>query len=583
MCGIFTAIYKNKDKLNLDFCNSSTDQLKKRGPDWSFSKTIGKIFFGQTVLSMSGKKQKSIQDHISNSQRFMILFNGEIYNFRFLREKYSLKIDKNSSDTKVLVNLFDRLPIKQIINELDGMYAFVLYDNLKNKIYFSRDIQGEKSLYFYEDNEKILISSEISTFLNSNCNVKIDKEGLQNYLNSRHYLQLRRSSYSKIKNILPGETIEINLKTFDKKTLFRKDMSEYVCEKSYFNNKTKTLEELAYELETLLIKNLVQMSPEKRKYCSILSGGVDSTLISKLLENNSNPSFFLTLNHVGKDKISNQINRFKKFFKNEIKIVNVNLENYYSKLKSSIRVCSSPIASHDFPGKLILAEEAKKRKCKAIFGGDGADEIFGGYKTYLQKINNFKINNSDYSMYKKNELKFSKINNKDFKIQLSKYWNKCLKAYCFLDKDEKNRQAMMLSDAALQLSSVGLRGNDLMFMNHSVEPRSIFLRRDILKFALNLPIEFKVNFEKNDNLNTKIILKKIFLKYFPKKLLFKKQGFSGFPNETLKFLTKPKNFLINKFIIPKKKINKFSDLDNTTKWKILNYEHFYKEEFSRIN
>ena len=88
MCGIFTAIYKNKDKLNLDFCNSSIDQLKKRGPDWSFSKTIGKIFFGQTVLSMSGKKQKSIQDHISNSQRFMILFNGEIYNFRFLREKY---------------------------------------------------------------------------------------------------------------------------------------------------------------------------------------------------------------------------------------------------------------------------------------------------------------------------------------------------------------------------------------------------------------------------------------------------------------------------------------------------------------
>lgn len=577
MCGIFTAIYKNKDKFNLSLCNNLLEQLKKRGPDWSFQKSNKAVFFGQTVLSMSGKKEKKLTDHFSNSGRYLLLFNGEIYNYARLRKKYLPNLDSTCSDTKVLVNLFDKLNFKQIIENLDGMYAFVLYDKFKNKIYFSRDTQGEKSLYLYEDEEKFLISSESSIFFNSNCNTKIDKIGLQNYLNSRHYLQFRETSFKKIKNILPGETIEINLKTHTKKTILRKDMCAYIDEKTFNDNKKKTAEELADELESLLIKNLKEMLPVNRKYCSIISGGVDSTLVSKLLEENGDPSFFLTLNHVGKDKVSNQVGRFDDFFKKKINIINVNLENYYSKLKSSIQICSSPISSHDFPGKLILAEEAKKMGCKAIFGGDGADEIFGGYKTYSQKITQFDKNNSEYSMYKKNKFKFLNNKNKSFETDLHNFWKKCLKTYHFLDKDEKNRQAMMLMDTSVQLSSVGLRGNDLMFMNHAIEPRSIFLRSDILKFAFNLPIEFKIDNKKKSSLKSKIILKHVYLKYFPKRLLFNKQGFSGFPNETLNFLNEPKNFNINKLFIKKKNGLKLSELDQSTKWKMINLEHFYKE------
>ena len=114
----------------------------------------------------------------------------------------------------------------------------------------------------------------------------------------------------------------------------------------------------------------------------------------------------------------------------------------------------------------------------------------------------------------------------------------------------------MLNDSSIQLSSVGLRGCDLMFMNYSVESRSLFLRKDIIKFALNLPLKFKIDLNRRNSIGTKILLKRLFIKYFSKELLFPKQGFAGFPNETKKKLGKFKKFKILKILKKnKKKIN----------------------------
>ncbi len=576
MCGIYTEVFKSRE-INFTKCLSILDGLKKRGPDWSFYKAINNIFFGQTVLSMAGERKKNISNHISKSGRFFLLFNGEIYNYKFLERKYSLNLKKNFSDTQVLVNLFDKKDVKKIIDELDGMYAFIIYDKIKKRIFFSRDAQGEKTLYFYEDDEKFAISSEASSFINNGFNQQVDKLSLQSYLNSRHFLQLRSTCFKKIKNILPGETIELNLSNFKKKIINSKDISEYISEKTYLENKKKTVEELTAELEILLKKNLKEMIPEGRKYCSILSGGIDSTLVSKILENVSKPEFFISLNHLGKDKISNQVNKFQKFFKNDIKLINVTLENYYHNLKDSLKICSSPINSHDFPGKLIMAREVKNKGCKAIFGGDGADELFGGYSTYFSHIKNYKFNNSEYSRFIKNKIKLSKKGELYFKNKLESLWDNYAKAYQFLDKDEMSRQTMMLLDTALQLSSVGMRGTDLMFMSSAIEPRSVFLRKDIIKFALNLPLKFKIDLTGKKKIRSKILLKKLFIKYFPKELIFKKQGFSGFPNETKKFLGKPEDFSINQILKPKNILKNFNNLKKTDQWKLVNLEHFYRE------
>tara|TARA_B110000091_G_C13445709_1_gene321914 strand:- start:157 stop:588 length:432 start_codon:yes stop_codon:yes gene_type:complete len=129
-------------------------------------------------------------------------------------------------------------------------------------------------------------------------------------------------------------------------------------------------------------------------------------------------------------------------------------------------------------------------------------------------------------------------------------------------------------DSTIQLSSNGLRGADLMAMLHSVEARSVFLRRDIVKFALNLPLKFKIDLKSNNLLNTKILLKKVFLKHFSKKLIVKKQGFAGFPNESSQYLGDKNDYLLKKIFNIKNYKKKIANLDRATEWKLINTEMY---------
>ena len=574
MCGIFLAIPKANYKLNMQACNKALSYLKKRGPDWHFQKIINQKYFGQTVLSMTGSKNFKIENHMSKDKRFLILFNGEIYNYQELAKKYNYHSQKNPSDTQILVNNFNPKNIKNFFNKLDGMFAIILYDALNDKVIVARDLQGEKTLNMYEDNNLIIISSEINAIKTYVENLKLNYSWLQTYFNTRHFLQFDNSIYDNIKIIQPGEIFEID-RNCKIKTLHNLEIYDLVSEKIYNSNLKRKEVDLIEELEFIIRKNIKDMVPHERSYCSILSGGIDSTLVSYYLSEISKPKKYLSLNHLGKDKISNNIFRFQKYFNSEIVSLRINQKDYYKSLLKSLKICSSPINSHDFPGKLILANYAKKIKTKAIFGGDGADELFGGYETYRQNIKDPNLNYSDYTRYINNNIKISKDKN-IFKKKLKYNWEKSLNSYYFIkDLKIKNRLSMMLNDSSIQLASVGLRGCDLMFMNHSIESRSLFLRKDIIKFALNLPLKFKLDLNTKSKLKSKVILKKIFLKYFPKNLLYKKQGFAGFPNETRKNLGKIENFKLNKYILSNKQ-NPFNRLNREIQWKIYNLEHFLR-------
>ena len=106
MCGIFVAINKQEKKINIDKCKKSLNELKRRGPDWSFYKVINNIFFGQTVLSMTGENKQDINNHFSKSKNFFVTFNGEIYNYKDLASQNNFS-DK-LPDTKIFVDLFDK-------------------------------------------------------------------------------------------------------------------------------------------------------------------------------------------------------------------------------------------------------------------------------------------------------------------------------------------------------------------------------------------------------------------------------------------------------------------------------------------
>ena len=161
MCGIFICINKKK-KLNIEKCHRAFSNLIWRGTDHSFHKIFkDKIFFGQTILSINGKNDKiSIENSsISSSKRFHISYNGEIYNYKEIQQSFNFK--RSNNDTKTIIDLHDHLEFSKIPEHFDGMFAYVIYDKLKKLIHIVRDPQGEKCLYKYEDNNAVIISSQI--------------------------------------------------------------------------------------------------------------------------------------------------------------------------------------------------------------------------------------------------------------------------------------------------------------------------------------------------------------------------------------------------------------------------------------
>ena len=580
MCGILLIINKKNKNLDRQKCISSLEKISHRGPDYKLQHfPKNHIFFGQVVLSLTGMIKKNYKYFYSKAKKYHIIFNGEIYNYKSINEKFKLlNQTKNTTDTEVLVNFFENFSVEFVNKNLDGMYAYILHDLKNNKIFFSRDPQGEKILYYYSDENHLIISSEIIAITNYIEKIKLDKNILKTYFFSRHFISFDRTIYKKIKILEPGHTKSIDLKNYKIKNYQTFDIFNYIQPSKYNYFQTLNEEEIVSELDNLMKYNLHEMIPD-RNYISIVSGGIDSTLISKYLTLFKKPKSLIFLNHKGKDPISNKINLFNNYFDRIDKIM-VDKKIYFKNYLKALDICKSPIFSHDFVGKLMLAEITKTKNTKCIFGGDGADELFGGYSTYNQKIKNLMNNYSNYS-----RILFPRSFKKDsaysyFKKKLDYKWDKCLKAYYFIkNKMERNKAAMMLMDLSVQLSCVGLRGADLMGMSCGVEMRSPFLRKQILEFGLSLPLKYKLD-DENSIFSNKKVLKKLFLKYFSKKHILPKQGFAGFPNETYQFLESKDKFIVFDFLSIDKKLA-INDMKNREfAWKIYNTEFFLRKFFN---
>tara|TARA_Y100000590_G_scaffold15116_1_gene18167 strand:+ start:9950 stop:11695 length:1746 start_codon:yes stop_codon:yes gene_type:complete len=577
MCGIFCVI-KKRGNLNTDKCIKTLSRLNHRGPDWSFYKIINKnVFMGQTVLSMTGKEKKNTNLNFSRNGNYFILFNGEIYNYSQINKVYlKKKIFGEYSDTQILVNLFEEKSIADVNKILDGMYAYIVYDKANNKIFASRDPQGEKILYYYESKNEIIFSSEINSIIFYLNKYEIDFDILKSYFLTRHFTLINKTIFKNIKILEPGSAIKINLNSFKIDHNEILNLVNLVNENEYKSLNKLGEKDLVENLDFLLKKNIREMIPKKRLFGSIFSGGIDSSLVSKYLSLYSNPLEYIFINHIGKDYHTRHIKKFSDILGTKITIKNVNIQEYYDYLKKGLLINNSPINSHSWVGQLIISKRIKSLKGKAVFGGEGADELFGGYETYRQKIENFRNNNSDYTKILKYKIFKNNSYCNFFKKHLDKKWLLAKKRYEFLNKDENYRAAMMLMDVTFQMSSNGLRGADLMGMAHSVEGRSLFFRRDILKFALNLPIRHKISLNNKKQIKTKILLKKVFLKYYPKSLILKKQGFAGFPNEMQKYLGNFTKYTVRKFFI-KKKFDKLYKIDRAINWKFINTELFLKK------
>ena len=578
MCGIFAVINKKNNKFEVSKCIIALKALNHRGPDdQSFIIEKNKYFFGQTLLSITGKFSKnSIDKQVSQNKDYLILFNGQIYNYIELYKDYLNYTGVNLSsvtDTEILVNLHEVLEKKDIPKKLSGMYAYLVYDKKNNQITISRDIQGEKSLYIFEDENEILISSEINPIVKYRKKLILRNDILSNYFKTRHFMINNETVFKDIRQLESGTVETLDLNNYQWNRLSKRSLSEFVDPQRYFENEKRSVNSLTDELEEILIRSVKEMTPKNYSYSSIFSGGIDSSLISKYLLDHSNLENFVAVNHIGKDKISSDLEGFKKQLGIDIDVISIDENEYSSRIAGCQLACGSPLMSHSFVAQSIQCEKISTKGHKVIFGGEGGDELFAGYDTYLQDLNQeFEISPSKYTGFFESKL-FPKLENDYYKLELQNFWKNSLKAFSHInDISEKNLSAMKYLDTELQLSTVGLRGSDLMSMMWGVEARTVFVNNEIMKFALNLPKKHLLN-EIDGKMETKILLKNLFLRHFPKEFIYPKQGFSGFPNESKKILlnfNKNIDFFHFDFDMNLKN-NNFSVEDE---WKLINVEFF---------
>ena len=571
MCGVFLIYSKNK-KLSSSKCISALKTLNNRGPDRTYYNFFlnNRLFIGNSVLQINGVPKKGRD--LYNNKKFYLSYNGEIYNHKFI-DKNILK-KKMANDTGTLLNLHNHFSPQKVIKLLDGMFAYALFNKETNHVHVVTDSQGEKKLLKYEDENYLIICSNQKPLINFlKEKLKINKDIINDYFNTRHFLQFKHSFFKKVKFLDGGNLNTINLNTGK---LINKEIDNpinWINKKDYKKYESMNLDQVSINLEKLMKKKLDLMKPEIN-FGTIISGGIDTSLVSLFLQNKERHKLNICLVHKNKDVPANNVlnGKFKNFINyKKLKIFFVKPSDYFNNLRKTYKKYLSPLSSHDLPGRNLIFNYFKKRKIKVIFSGDGADEIFGGYELY-KKIN--------WNTKEKKILSpYSLINNtkskqyKDIKILFEKVYKKYRS---FLNHKESLMQSNLYLDYFVQSVGVHNLSNDVMAGENSVEIRNIFLNKEILKLAINLPIKFKINLEsKEETYRLKPILKKIFIKNFCKNLYVKKQGFPGYPNEAQKFLNKKDKNSIKSFF------NKISYLKKTdskiTKWKILNI--FFVQKF----
>jgi len=501
MCGILSVVSTNLDnkKSNID---NILDTLSSRGPDGR-----GLISFNKCTL---GHQRLSIIDLDSGNQPmisgdFSISFNGEIYNYKEIKKEL---IDfgfifNTESDTEVILKAFEKWG-EHCVPKLDGMFAFVIWDNKKEELFFARDRLGQKPLFYYQNGNDFYMCSEIKAILNiENIKPKLDFKSLDNYLRIM-YIPPWKTVYKNIKQVPPAHygffrNNSVNLKRYWKLKYRPLDIS-------YEEAKNKVHDLLVRAIKKRLVSSDVEVG-------TFLSGGVDSSLVSIIaskLSGNCIKTFCVSYPDHDELPFAKEV---AEKIKSQVESIEINPEDLED-LEDIIKYFDEPHAdTSDFPQHLISKKASEK--VKVIISGDGADELFLGYKWHLKKQESFFDNRI------KNICSF----NKELRSKLWGGTNNLSDDIFAEDVYEglDDIRKMMVFDMTSHLPGQILTKIDRTGMMHGLEVRSPFLDTELIEYVFNLPYEYKIN-----ERGQKIILRDILSEYTNKDFAFrKKQGFGS--------------------------------------------------------
>jgi len=374
MCGLFGYISKNKCK-NIHELN--IDGIRNRGPDNIGSYQHEGVALIHSRLSVIDTKETSNQP-LQNGD-LVLICNGEIYNY-----KQILSEDKNyhplsGSDCEAIFFIYRKYGLDGL-SKLDGMYSFVLFDKSRERVYFHRDRIGKKPLFYFFDEHTLIFSSNVNAVKDNlkQSDVSICNMQVSFYLENG-FVHPSKSIYSEIKPILPGEILEIDLVKFKLKRIAILERNKYE-NTSGFNeeNIIKNIEDL---LEGAISKRIAGIDQPVLIY----SGGIDSSLLAIEMQKKNNMLALVSLKQFHRKMNDEPYARYlsKKLGK-KINWV-YPFKNFYSRIESAISSLDQPFAQFSYYFLVMLTLEAKKFG-NVLFTGDGADEVFFGYRKFNEWV-----------------------------------------------------------------------------------------------------------------------------------------------------------------------------------------------------
>ena len=388
MCGINGIIAKtNRNKNEISFIlNTMNDLIIHRGPDEdglfaeeNSSYTVGMGMRRLSIIDLTTGKQPIFSD----DKQIVIVFNGEIYNYKVLKAKLEAEgVNFNtSSDTEVILKAYEKYGVESF-QWLDGMYGFSIYDKNINKLFIARDFFGEKPLYYTHTEKEFIWASELKSIINTiDFTPSISKKGLNLYFRLT-YIPAPRTIYENIFKLEANHYIEYDL------------ASHYTTiHKINAEPKPKTID-ISFEDAKAKTKDLVYKSVDSRSIADLglgtfLSGGVDSSIISLCLSQTTDKkidTFSIGFKKASFDEtdksrvVAEMVNSNHHEFiideedlKNNIHEILINFDEPFSD--------TAALPTH------LLSEKTREHVTVALTG-DGGDEVFGGYnKYYIGKMN----------------------------------------------------------------------------------------------------------------------------------------------------------------------------------------------------
>lgn len=514
MCGIigiklFQGQPKKSDQSRVE---KGLETQKHRGPDATGLKTLGTTVLGHNRLSIIDLKERSNQPFQDKTERYSIIFNGEIYNYPELKKDLLQKgfVFETSSDTEVLLYHLIQNGTEGI-DKLDGCFAFGFYDALEDELILARDHMGINPLLFSIQEDEVLFASELHGFKYLLKNWSISSEAINDYFRFT-YIPAPKTILNEVQKLLPGHYLKIKGKDLD--------MVKYYKTESNLDNK------IEYEESVKQTKNLVERAVIKRMNADVplgtfLSGGLDSSIVSAIAsdfksELNTYSIGFKGNNYFDESDYAQKVAERVKSVHHAIQLSDQNVLNH---LPDILKSFDEPFADSSAIAMYFLSEKAKQNLTVCL-SGDGADELLAGYNKHKAFLKSQKpgimlrvalniIGNVSGSRNGKVSNKLRQLSK--FKNLISKQWpDKYWFLASFIDRDrrnsllkhsQENQQSLQIGDESLNeflkadqkfvLPNDMLKKVDLMSMRHSLEVRTPFLDRELVDFINTLPEQYK--------------------------------------------------------------------------------------------